>query len=359
MPHLAIGQQNHRDILALYTVDRYGMLYTPEAVDVEIETEDGTTVFSADQTDHAADTGVYPLWDPDTDAGWEPTDDLETGLYVARWSYLDTDGETSRSFTQSFYIDEQGMELPFWTYVSPYELREEGLCAEDADNKKLLSLIRRVQQYIEHETRQPFRPVARTLQLDGDNSESLLLGVPIIGIEYVKINNSNLELDSSSYRVYNIRTTENASLGYDLDERHQNPKISLNGANRGESPIYWGNGNTDGYSSMVFAAGHQNQEVKGIFGYLEADGTTPELIKYAMKRLIYANAEQLVAGVGGASAVAGPILEETTDRHSIVYGRNAQLSNYGALAMSAEVQQILRKYKAPIALGAPAPRWTW
>jgi hypothetical protein len=356
--YLAVDQRNTIQHLVLYAIDSTGHLYTPDAVEFTINlSEDGTEVFGADVTDYAHDVGVYPVWDPGTDLGWLV--DVAVGNYEVRWTYLDIDGVTARTHTQRFRVEATGLGVPFWAYIDPKDLTDEGACPADLSNDRMISLIKRCQQYIERETRQLFRPFHTTLTIDGNQSDTLFFGMPIIGIESIKINGSTDALDQDTYKVYNSPVTETSAMGWLPEDRRHNPMIRMADSGHGESPIYWGQGGGQFFMPGKFAAGHQNQVVKGVFGYLEPDGSTPELIKYAMLRLVYANTPRLEVGANMSTSPMGPIQHETTDRHSITYGYNPKVVSSSALSTSAEVQEILRKYRAPIGIAAPSPAWSW
>lgn len=360
MPHLAIGQENTAAILALYAVDANGFLYNPASVEFRIvELASGTQVFPAsgleDVTEFGTATGIFPAWDVALDQGWTPAAGTTPAAHRIDWTFLDTDGVTERSWSQEFDVTEEGTGIPFWTYVSPLDVRNEGVTRSQLSNERLVSLIKRVQAYIERVARQPFRPVRHTLMMDGNGSPTLFLNVPIIGIERLRANYSTADLAASSFRVY-ASTALAEDGGWLPHDNRRNPKIRLlTDMSTGiYSGVYGGVGR--------FGVGTQPHEIKGVFGYVEANGQTPELIKNAALRLVLANTPLLtVGGSTSSEATAGPIKSEKTDRHEIVYadsGSSVGPDLGSALATSREVEEILASYRGPVGIGAPATMWS-
>jgi len=362
MPYLAVGQENTRLLLALRVVDATGHLYNPTSVKFFIKRlSDGVQVFptpsgSEDVTHYGQGVGVFPAWNTTANTGWKPTTPFTVGAHQIVWKYADPDGVAILEWRQIFNVVAAGLGLPYWTYIDPIEVRAEGITPAQLSDARMLVLLRRAQNYIERACRQPFRPTELTLKVDGPEAEVVHLGVPIIGVEHVKINDSTILLDKSCYRVYFTSTLDQYG-GWSPEDNLHNPRIRMTAPSVADSIYRQGGGSARYTRPGRFAVGAQNQEIKGIFGALGPDGCTPELIRYAMLRLIYANTEPLIPGV--VPAPQGDIASESTDRHSISYGTDSGAAPYAALSTCSEVEEIIRSHRAPIGISAPAPAWTY
>lgn len=346
MPSLALDQENTRHILALFAVGDNGMLYAPESVEFVVLDASGEQIFPSsgreDVTTESVALGVYPALDIAMGTGLTPSeaDDWEVGKHTIVWYFTDSDGEEELEWRQTFYVVDAALAIPYWTYISAQEVRDEGLTSSLASDAWLVDILQRTQEYIDTQTRQMFRPVPESLRVDGSNGEMLHLHIPIVGIEYLKVNRSTQELDPESYEVYATPALEAYSHAFGQDYR-RNPKIAMSA----DASIF--SGGRVGRAGE-FAEGRRNQTIKGVFGFLEANGATPELIRRAHLRLVMANAERLTVGAS-SSTPAGPIASETSDRHSISYATTSTTST-SALATTQEVEEILAMYRAPIGI---------
>jgi hypothetical protein len=171
--------------------------------------------------------------------------------------------------------------------------------------------------------------------------------IPIIDVEWLRINDSTTDLDARLFRAYNGRGGADGR-----DDRH-NPKISLV---RGQArdiytaPLHAG--------TLRFYKGRQNHRVRGTFGYVESDGSTPALIIEAMKRLVV---DKLGNPAYGAPSVAprsfgGVVVEEETDGHRIRYSDTGGTRREGLTGVIRDpfVLDVVRLYKAPLAIASPA-----
>jgi hypothetical protein len=208
------------------------------------------------------------------------------------------------------------------------------------------------QEVLDRMCRQWFEPRDITMKLDGTDSDTLHLGVPVIELASLRINDNIDALDPTYYRVY-------SSVGYPDDRR--NPRIVL----RTLSDV------SDIYSAPIeshrlrFRKGRQNQELVGSFGFVEADGSTPLPIKRALTKLVI---EKLVnpipvpssgPGVPPPPVVAGALLEEWTDGHRVKYAdvfkfTENRPSPYMGITQDQEILTIVRLYRAPLAIATPA-----
>jgi hypothetical protein len=298
---------------------------------------------------------------------------LDTGHYVAdyevplveligtheiRWfsRYLLTSPE--QSYTEEFEVLSDVSIGSGDLYISVADVRAAGLNANPPDDATIFASIMLWQQVLERVTRQWFRPIACEFRLDGTDSDTLHLPVPIISVSELRINTDSNALTAARYRVY---------AGRQLPDDRKNPRIKLvdnfDGYGR---DIYTASDRT---SRSRFFKGRQNQFIRGVFGYIEQDGSTPALIKRATLKLVIADlSSPLVSGAGGGLTpppiTAGLVREEVTDGHSIKYDIaggdiRARAPGLSGLINDPEVQMIVKLYKAPIGMAAPAnPTWT-
>jgi hypothetical protein len=349
--HIAIGEANSHDLLALRAVSSTGLLYDPTSVEFAIFEPDGTQNFPVagreDVTSFGYATGIFPAWDTTADEGWSPQSGDPEGTWSITWYWTDEDGSTELTWTQRFdVVDSDDLALGYWSYLSPKDVRDEGITTTDLSDVRLASLLARAQGYIERVCRQPFRPVIDTLRLDGPHADTIFLPVPIIGVEYVRLNDSDSNLSDDSFHVYAAPSLR-SNPGLLVEDHRRNPKISL-----ALESDFWDGLPLD--EPTRFYAGRKNQVIHGVFGFLEPDGTTPRLIRDAMLEIVLNTATQMtIPETGSTSIVAGPIVKEKTDRHSIEYA--SELTTDSALATSRRVEEILHLFRGPIGLGAPAP----
>ncbi len=233
-------------------------------------------------------------------------------------------------------------------YVIIADIRAEGVEADTASDGKITGLITLCSQLVERVTRQFFEPRTLTVRLDGDGSNTLHLPLPVISVTSLKINNATYAAEPASYRVYNGRSPP-------TDDR-KNPKIVL--IDNSDGSIFTRTFHDGGGR---FAAGNQNQEVIGSFGYTESDGSTPAAIKRAVTKMVieritnppYTSPGDITAT---APTVAGVIIEEETDGHRVKYGANttspasARRAGIVGISQDPEVQDILKMYRAPMAV---------
>jgi hypothetical protein len=176
----------------------------------------------------------------------------------------------------------------------------------------------------------------------------LSFGVPIITIDYIRINNSDTNLDTDLYKIYN-------STGIYPADR-QNPRIKL--VNAAAQSIF--TASLDDYK-LKFKRGRKNQIIKGTFGYVESDNSVPKLIKRALLKLVI---EKLTTPIYGdpddnVPNILGPIVEEWTDGHKIKYKQAGGIYSprkYGLTGITndQEILSIIRLYRAPLGVATPA-----
>lgn len=238
-------------------------------------------------------------------------------------------------------------------YITVQNIRDAGLTDDVTfPDATVLSSILTWQALIDRACRQWFSPVTITLKVDGTDSDTLHFGVPIISVEYVKLNNDTNELDTNFYRVYN-------SIAYPDDRR--NPRIKLIKSDDYRD-IYTA---PCSYGDLRFRKGRKNQEIKGIFGFVEEDGSVPLLIQRALTKLVI---EKLTNPIYlsdiGSSPTPPPILhgnlkEEWTDGHRMKFESSGALVDKRSpyltgITNDQEIIEIIKMYRAPIGCATPA-----
>lgn len=219
-------------------------------------------------------------------------------------------------------------------YVSVSEVRPEGL--EDASkypDARIQKQIDLWSGYVDRTCRQWFEPRSITALFDGNDSDTLLLPVPIISVSALYINGDfSAPLDPTEFFVYSGRAFPDDRL---------NPRVKLLSQDRDIfRSRFFGRG---------FVGGKQNQKVVGQFGYTEPDGSTPELIKRAVIKMVIRN----IPSIKDNQSEIGPVAFEMTDGHSVQYltPEKFGLKSSGfAVTKDAEVDQILSMFRAPVGI---------
>lgn len=316
---------------------------------------------------------VYPVSGRQTvDLNPYPTGDrIDTGHYVAdftvpenaligtweiRWftRYLPSNPE--QYFAEEFEVLSSAAVSAADMYISVGDVRAAGVNVNPPDDATIFASILLWQQVIERVTRQWFRPIATAFRLDGTDSDTLHFPVPIVSVAELRLNNDDTALDENRYKVYS---------GALMPDDRKNPRIKLVDTFGYERDIYTASDRT---RRSRFHKGRQNQYIRGVFGYVEADGTTPALIKRAVLKLVIRDLSRPLVSDGGFGLLPPPIMsgvvqEEVTDGHSIKYQLSGGDIKPRAVGLSGliddpEVQMIVKLYKAPIGMAAPAnPTW--
>lgn len=155
-------------------------------------------------------------------------------------------------------------------YIEIADVRAEGLSASTYPDSKVLAAIETWQAFLERACRQWFESRQKTFSVDGTDSDTLHFGVPIIGIDYIKLNASTDELETTLYKVYS---------GTQLPDDRPNPRIKLIGPDWVRdiftAPVTTGR--------LRFRKGRQNQEIKGTFGYIDNGVKATGAIQFVAK----------------------------------------------------------------------------
>lgn len=250
------------------------------------------------------------------------------------------------SYYNSSTTQESSLSDPFQAsaaggYATLAEVRAAGIAEATADDATVIAAIIQWSQFIDRACRQWFEPRYLDGKIDGNGTRVLWLMAPIIGVDELYMNGDfDNAVNSDAYEVYN-------NLGSGLKDDRRNPKIAI-------SDQYT---STDLYrrlahgSDLTFADGRKNQQIKGTFGYVEQDGSTPGLIRRAVLKMV-------VKQLGAASplspppAPAGPVIGETTDGHTIRYASMVGGRKIGTAGITgdSEVEGIIQLYRAPRAI---------
>lgn len=283
-------------------------------------------------------------------ANWTVPNNALIGTWSITWTARHHLASADQFYTEEFEIISAATLQPDALYISVEDVRAAGLNTQPPDDQTILTSIQYWQQIIDRVTRQWFRPIATEFYLDGCGNNTISLPVPIISIETLRINGLNETLDPQRYRVY---------AGRRLPDDRRNPRIQLVDNWGYDRDIFTA---PDRAHRNVFFTGRHNQFVRGVFGYVEEDGSTPLPIKRAMMKLVLRDlASPLVPTPGMVMTppplTSGMVQTEWTDGHQISYQTSMvkpRAPGLMGLIDDPEVQMIVKLYRAPIALGAPS-----
>lgn len=363
MPALAREQENTKSILNWFiTVN--GILTDAHEVGFRIFDISGglpgTQVFPTTPGDWEDVTvapgnfspGSYYAYDNVAGSGYTPGIAEPIGTHRIEWRWKISAGAPYQTDAEDFEVLVQSAGSSADTYIDVQDIRDAGLEVADFPDDVVLSSIELWQALLERACRQWFVPKTMVLSVDGTDSDALHFGVPIIAVDYIKLNRDTNELDEELYKVYNSTT-------YPDDRR--NPRIKLVSPSEYKdiytAPVRYGR--------LWFRKGRQNQEIKGTFGFVEADMSTPKLIKRALLKLVIEKLTKPVYVPSSSSApvppppIIGNILEETTDGHKIKFGvAGAEVGKRSpymvGITDDQEIIEIIKMYKAPIGCATPA-----
>jgi len=193
-------------------------------------------------------------------------------------------------------------------YATVPEIRAEGVTAEQASDAQVEAAIRRATVLIDTLTGQWFEPQDCTFRFDGPGASTLFLKVPVLSVREVKVDGQSVDL--AEVVVYNSA------------KDRRNPRL---------------------YYAPGFPKGKGNVEVAGSFGYVEQDGSTPELIRYACRRIVVSSLAPLADRDAQEERKRVRIASETTDGHSYTLVKDERPAG---LTGDPEVDGILAQYMA-------------
>jgi len=233
-------------------------------------------------------------------------------------------------------------------YITTDDINAAGFIVNDENKDSVIASIIAWAQFIELATGQFFESRAAEFTMDGNDSDTLFLPIPIIDCSAVYANSDMVNaLNTQNYTVYNRR-------GPVQDDR-KNPKIVWTTRFIGGfMPHVSARG-----QGCIFGKGYQNQKIVGNFGFVEADGSTPYLIKRALIRLVIRDLNNPDPMSSGYPVAIGKITSETTDGHTMQFGQlEVKQQDITDITKDQEISRILRMYKRPICIGVPGSM-TW
>jgi hypothetical protein len=220
-------------------------------------------------------------------------------------------------------------------YVTLQQIRDLGLTQAQYPDAQVNAEIKLWSDSFDQWTGQWFNSRAKTIRLEGKNSNVLFLGIPILTVTQIKMNNETVPTALSFFEIFNNR-------GSKPDDR-RNPMIKM----LSKSDIIFSQSN-----SRVFRRGFFT-DITGTFGFLEADGTTPQMVQRAIMKLVVRGLKQPINSTATAGNL-GPKKREKTDLHETEYFEpETGSAASGAVSLSGdpEVDKIIGIYKAPMAIG--------
>jgi hypothetical protein len=297
--------------------------------------------------------GSYYAYDNTLGDGWTPGLAEPIGTHRIKWRWKVTSGDAYRAGGEDFEVLSVGAGPGPDTYIEVQDVRDAGLTdIVTYPDALVLSHIEIWQAFLDRACRQWFLPREMILEIDGNDGDTLYFGVPIISVEYIKLNGSADYLDETLYKVYSTTT---------IPDARRNPRIALVGPDAYRdifvAPLVHG--------PLKFTRGRQNQEIKGVFGFVESDGTPPKLIKRALLKLVLEKLQNPVYEENPTPSpppILGAVLEEKTDDHSLKYAApvTPEKRNFGLSGITSdpEILDIIKLYRAPIGVAVPA-QWSY
>jgi hypothetical protein len=359
MTYIPQGYENTTDLLSFYVVDSEGMLVDAYAIEYRIFDESGVQHTPQNKWNDAKNgkfqTGCYRAMQDCScdDEGWTPPSDAGVGTWRIEWRWQINSGDAWKKWRMYFDVVESfngtsGFRgIPYRSLVTPASIRGLGLDAVEFPDATLESLMIEAQAVLEDSCRQMFRPFFQTVRIQGNDANRLFLYQPIIGIDEVVPNRSDMPVDPQVLAI-NFERVDGAIPFRPNKDARRNPYVSYRGRNSVYTPT-WPS------STGVFPVGRLNNSISGVFGFLEADGTVPILLQKAARILVYRTA--IVWQAGPINSPAGPMTSKTVDRHSVSYANTGGSENAytSSLLKSKDVQEIVQRYKNPVSLGSPDP----
>lgn len=244
------------------------------------------------------------------------------------------DGGPLYLVVNTFQVTANG--LPKLGYITVDELRAEGLTDTTKYTDAFLnSRIQYNTKLIENYCGRWFEARDIILDVDGPGAYQMQLEFPIVNIKEVTLLDREFpvtqvftfELDDLV--VYNRHITMRLM---EPDDR-EDPRIA----------------------NVYFPKGRQNIRINGTFGYTEADGSTPFMIKRALMLMVIRDKELLASNRRNASllrGLSGRLQSESTDGHSYslaVPTPSAGQSPY--FTGDEEIDHILHSFVRPMKLG--------
>ena len=283
-------------------------------------------------------------------AEWLVPDDEPLGVHVIEWYFKLSPASQEFTTTESFDVVAFVGTTDATLYATLEEIRAAGVPVSKASDEAVLLAIETSSRLIDAFTGRWFYPRTMSLIVDGRGNRTIRLGHPIIDVTRVVIDyfldapEDGTEIPLSQLEVYN----RHVRLGMDSPDDRNNPmvvvRVDSDTIKRlGVAPL----------GLTRIPKGKQNVLVEGVFGYTDYDGSatgcTPKLIRYACRMLVL---EELLAGSPSGANWSGSIKREKTREQEIEFADPAKLAIQGSFTGNNKVDQILAKYRRPMALGS-------
>lgn len=279
----------------------------------------------------------------------------DKGRYQIRWFHTPANGAAEVETRYDFDVlpAADAVQGAGTGYLLVSDLRDEGVAA-DVSDARLLRVIGAQSRYVERVTSRSFRPVQKTIAVNGSGGRKCLFGEPLIALVGVSLGQPpTVDVPRDTLRVFN----RHLSQGLIEPDDRQDPKIEfthfadlINGT-RGStfvgSPLFgvpW--------REHYFPKSVQNVTVRGVWGYTDPDGgpvgKTPDLLVHAMKLLAMREIPEIGSDDREDRRNRSRITSERTRDQS--YTREAEPQT--GLTGEREIDDLLTMFIAPPRLGA-------
>jgi hypothetical protein len=237
------------------------------------------------------------------------------------------------------------------------QVRAEGLDEVDADDPRVELAIKIWSDFIEQQCRQPFAPRARTVMMDGNNTDTLFLPWPMLALRALYINGDFTKaVSENDYRAYT---------GLDFPDDRKNPKLQLvaGECNTSSRASYY-----LGRNRRPFARGKQNQRLVGVFGYCDAGepidvagvtSATPMVVTTAAAHDIVTGDWVRVDDVAGSAAANGAwkvtVIDDTHLTLTSSAGASAPAYTGGGTLRKLSTPALIQRAVLKLVLAKTAP----
>jgi hypothetical protein len=286
-------------------------------------------------------------------AAWTVPDAEPIGTHQVKWYFKLTSGSPEQIFTEEFEVLLVSV-FAGSGYAPVQDFRDQGITTAQATDEQLTAIIIRASRFIEKATRRFFEPRAMVVDLDGSGGSHLFLDQPIIAIDSIDEDDSEVQLSPEpEVKVYNRHLTQGLLHPDDRD----NPKIEFTSA----ASTF----DTRRSARRRWRPGEQNVRVGGIFGYTDPEppnptGKTPDLIRRVCVMLGMRDVFPIGSDEAIAASLAGRVTEERTRDQSVSYSPRRAVGTAASATPwtdDPEINTILDMYRAPPVIRTTGPRW--
>lgn len=225
-------------------------------------------------------------------------------------------------------------------YVTVAEMRAEGVTTAMASDSKITSAVALAQEYFEFQTHLFFNLQTNlTIRLDGNGTPILELPAPAQAITSVTVDGQSVTeiVDPSSLPS----TGEFVNYNSREEDDYWFPRLEMYGGlpTRLERAFYYGSSMpyTITNTRSIWPWGKKNILIVGDFGFVEADGTTPLLVKQAVMRL----AIQKLKPLATVNPLGGFFQSETLGSYSYSVSADVKL---GGFSNDSVINEIITNY---------------